>query len=439
MVRAVGVAVAITAVAIIAYWPALGGGWVWDDGAHVTAPALQSWSGLWRIWTEPGATQQYYPLLHSAFWLEQRLWGEAVLGYHLVNLVQHLFAAGLLALVLRRLAVPGARLAAAIFVLHPVHVESVAWISEQKNTLSLVFYLGAALAYLRFDTGRLRRDYWLAFACFAAALLTKSVTATLPAALLVVLWWRRGRLSWRHDVAPLVPWLLVGATAGLFTAVVERHLIGADGAAFDLSWLQRGLLAGRVIWFYLGNLVWPAELSFIYPRWTIDPGDGWQWVPMAGAITLTVGMWRKRHFSRAPLAAWLLFAGSLFPVLGFIDVYPFRYSFVADHFQYLPNLAVIALLATALTAGARRLPPLTRGVLGVGLLGVLAVLTARQSPMYRDSDALYRTTLQRNPECWMAHNNLALILSARGQGREALLHFRQAVSRGETGSSFPIC
>jgi Flp pilus assembly protein TadD len=352
-----------------------------------------------------------------------------VLGYHLANLAQHLFAAGLLVLVLRRLAVPGALLAAAIFVLHPVHVESVAWISEQKNTLSLVLYLASALAYLRFDTDRRPRDSWLGFACFAAALLTKSVTATLPAALLVVLWWRRGRLEWRHDVAPLVPWLLLGATAGLFTAAVERHLIiGADAAAIDLSWLQRLLLAGRVLWFYLGNLIWPADLTFIYPRWTIDPSAGWQWLPGVGAIALTAGLWQLRRFSRAPLAAWLLFAGSLFPVLGYFDVYPFRYSFVADHFQYLPNLGLIALLAAALTMGVSRFSPVMRGVPKIGLLGILAMLAAGQSPMYRDSETLYRTTLRRNPECWMAHNNLGLILSARGQRREALLHLRQAVA-----------
>jgi tetratricopeptide (TPR) repeat protein len=421
-------AIAIAGVAILGYWPALQGGWVWDDNAHVTAPALRSWSGLWRIWSEPGATQQYYPVLHSAFWLEHRLWGDAVLGYHLANLGQHLVAAGLFARVLHRLAVPGALLAAAIFALHPVQVESVAWISEQKNTLSLVFYLGAALAYLRFDAGRRPRDYWLAFACFAGALLTKSVTATLPAALLVVFWWRRGRLDWRHDGWPLAPWFLLGATAGLFTAAVEHNLIiGAEAAAFDLSWVQRLLLAGRALWFYLGNLLWPFELTFIYPRWVIDPGIVWWWVPLAGVVALTIALWVGRTVSRAPLAAWLLFAGSLFPVLGCFDIYPFRYAFVADHFQYLANLGPISLLAAALVVSTRRWWPVGRGVLGVGGVGALGVLTAWQTPMYRDSETLYRTTLRRNPECWMAHNNLALLLSARGQRREALLHLRQAV------------
>ena len=422
--------VLVVLAALCAYAPALHGGLVWDDEAHLTAPALRSWAGLGRIWTEPGATQQYYPVLHSAFWLEHRLWGAQVFGYHLTNLAQHLLAAGLFALLLRRLAVPGAALAATLFALHPVHVESVAWISEQKNTLSLVWYLGAALAYLRYHDGdrARRRDYWLGSALFLLALLTKSVTATLPAALLVVTWWRHGRLSWRRDVGPLVPWFVVGAMAGLFTAEMERHVIGAAGADYALSGTQRLLLAGHIAWFYVGHLLWPADLTFIYPRWTIDPRLALDWLPTLSALALLALLWRLRHRSRAPLAAALLFGGSLFPVLGFFDVYPFRYSYVADHFQYLPNLGLIALLAAGLALGTRAWPRIARGALGTALLLALAVTTSRLTPMYRDHETLYRTTLARHPECWMAHNNLGLLLSARGERRTAAWHFRQAIA-----------
>src|SRR4030042_6688856 len=163
---------------------------MWDDDMHVTRPELRSWQGLYRIWFDLGATQQYYPLLHSAFWVEHKLWGDAPYGYHLFNLLIHATVACLVYLVLRKLAVPGAYLAAAIFALHPVHVESVAWITEQKNTLSAVFYLGAMLVYLRFDESRKRSLYGLAMGLFALGLLSKTVTATLPAALLVIFWWQ---------------------------------------------------------------------------------------------------------------------------------------------------------------------------------------------------------------------------------------------------------
>ncbi len=211
----------------VAYYPAMQGQLVWNDSDYVTKPELRSVPGLARIWFDVGATEQYYPLLHSFFWMQCQLWGDHPLGYHLVNLLLHLAAVALLYLILRRLEIPGAWLAAAIFALHPVMVESVAWITEQKNTLSTVFYLGALLAYLHFDQTRRKSHYALALALYLLAMASKTVTATLPAALLVIFWWQRGSLSWRRDVLPLAPWFVLGAAAGLFTAWVERTYIGA--------------------------------------------------------------------------------------------------------------------------------------------------------------------------------------------------------------------
>jgi tetratricopeptide (TPR) repeat protein len=407
---------------LAAYWPALDGGLLWDDGGHVTREDLRPLGGLFRIWFEIGATQQYYPVLHSAFWLEHRLWGDATVGYHLLNVLLHATAAAQLAVLLRRLQVPGATLAALLFALHPVCVESVAWISEQKNTLSAVFYLAAALAWLRFDADRRPRHYALATAWFLLALLTKTVTATLPAALLVVAWWRRGRLDWRRDILPLLPWFAAGAAAGLFTARFERELIGAQGADFALGFADRVVLAGRVFWFYLGSLAWPTDLMFIYPRWTISAADPRQWLPLAAGLSLLAMLvgWSRR--SRGPLAAALLFAGTLFPVLGFFNVYPFVYSYVADHFQYLASLAVFALAGAGLHRLATPLPrPVALGF-AVILLTTLGTLSFWQSRMYRDVFTLYETTLARNPAAWMAHHNLALALTQTGRVEEAITH-----------------
>src|ERR1700728_4695142 len=246
--------VLIFCASMAAYWPALQGAMLWDDSEHVTPPELQSLRGLWRIWSERGVTQQYYPLLHSAFWIEHQLWGDSVLGYHLTNILLHALSACLVVMIVRILRLPGARLAGVIFALHPVCVEAVAWISEQKSTLSAVFYLSSELSYLRFDRDRSKPLYSLALGLFILALLSKTVTATLPAAVLVVLWWRKGRLDWKRDVAPLVSWILAGAAAGLFTAWVERTDIGAHGADFNLSAGQRCLIAGRALWFYLSKL-----------------------------------------------------------------------------------------------------------------------------------------------------------------------------------------
>lgn len=472
----------LLALALACYWPALRGGFVWDDAAHVTRPDLRSWAGLARIWTEFGATQQYYPVAHTAFWLEHRLWGDATLGYHLANLLQHVLAAVLFAALLRRLwagsgraaastdagrfagsvrksgtgasavchtiydkprsagareersregrAVGGgsevsprrapARMprgiewvAAALFVVHPVGVESVAWISEQKNTLSLVFYLLAAHAYLSFADTRRGRWYALATAAFVLALGTKTVTASLPAALLMVGWWRHGRLEWRRDVMPLLPWFVLAAAAGVLTITVERTFVGAGGVEFFATPWQRLFLAARNVAFYAGQLLWPADLVFIYPRW--DLAEAWRWAGWLVALfALTAALWTMRRRARGPLAGWLFFVGSLFPALGFVNVYPFRFSYVADHFQYLPSLALFALAGWGAGWAWSRLA--RGGRIGLAASGwaagaVLVMASQQQSRHYADTETLYRSVLARNPECWLAHNNLALELA----------------------------
>lgn len=423
----------LIAAVFAAYAPALAGGLLWDDAAHITVGALQGWDGLVRIWLEPGATQQYYPVLHSAFWVEHRLWGSAGLGYHLVTAALHACAACLVVLLCQRLAIRGAWIAGLLFALHPVHVESVAWISEQKNTLSLVLALLSVLAWLRFDESRARRHWFVAFLLFALALGAKTVTATVPCALLVLVWWRRGDIAWRRDVVPLLPWLALGIVAGLGTAWVERHVIGAIGAEFTLSPLQRLLLAGRAVWHYLGTFVWPAHLVFTYPRWTIDAVSLLAWAYPTALLVLVAELWRARHRTRAPLAALLVFAGMLFPVLGFLDVYPFRYAFVADHFQYHANVALCMLAGggmawlgeRAASAAHRQAPSLALGA----LLLALATLTWQEASHYRDAETLYRATLAGNPASWMAHHNLGRLVSRKAGGlNEAIEHFEAAIA-----------
>jgi tetratricopeptide (TPR) repeat protein len=414
----------------VVYLPAAGGGFIWDDDGHVTKPELRSLHGLWRIWFELGATQQYYPLVHSVFWIEHRLWGDRPLGYHVVNILLHALCACLVFGLLRRLKIPGAYLAAAIFALHPIEVETVAWVTELKNTLSGLFYLSSAWAYLEFDEKRERKWYAAALVLFVLGLLGKTVIATLPAALLVLFWWKKGTLSWKRDAAPLVPWLGLGAASGLFTAWVEHTLIGAQGEAFALGAIERGLLAGRVVWFYLGKLFWPSPLIFIYPRWDVSRGVWWQYLPPLGAAGLAAMLWLLRGRWRGPLAAMLFFVGTLFPVLGFFNVYPFLFSYVADHFQYLPGLGAITLASAGIALGIARLPMPVRPAgwgAAVALVGLLAVLTWRQSAIYSDVETLYRTTVKRNPTCWMAYNNLGNLLTGSGRAQEAVGLLREAV------------
>jgi len=436
--RSIGLGALIVCATFFAYLPALSGVFIWNDVDYVTAPALRSVHGLARIWTEPGATQQYYPLLHSAFWIQHRLFGDDPLGYHVVNVLLHATSAVLFALVLRRLlAECGATadgtgwLAALLFALHPVHVESVAWITEQKNTLSLSFYLAAALVYLRFDETRRPRTYLAALALFVLSILCKTVTATLPAALLVVFWWKRGRLGWRRDVLPLLPWLVLGAGGGLFSGWVETAYVGAQGPDFNLPFIARPIVAGRAIWFYVGKLVWPSGLNFIYPRWTVDPAVWWQWLFPLSVLAVVAGLWILRRRTRGPLAAFLIFVGSLFPALSFVNLYGERYSWVWDHWQYLPDLSLLALGAAGLAMGWRLVAPGLRW-LGLGLFAVLATLlgalTWSHCEMFHDNQTLYLETLARNPGSWMAHNNLGLAWSKiPGRLDDAVVQYQEAL------------
>jgi len=421
--------------ALLAYLPAIRGEVLWNDRDYLTAPALQPIKGLFKIWFVIGSTQQYYPLLHSAFWLEHRLWGDAMIGYHLANIGFHASAACLFAMVLRKLWGPrvanGAEwLAALIFVLHPVFVESVAWITEQKNTLSAVFYFASALAYLSFDENRSVRTYGAAFALYVLALLSKTTTVTLPATLLVVLWWRRGRLQWRRDFRPLAPWLLAGAALGLAVSWVERKYIGAEGASFALSFGQRVLVAGRAVWFYAAKDIWPSHLVFFYPKWRPDLAAPWQWLFPVGLAVLAITLWSFRRRARAPLAVLLCFAGVLFPLLGFFNFYGSLYSFVADHWQYLALPVVIAAAVGGVAFLLQRFSPVKRraiAALGIALPAPLGLLTWHQCSIYRNDDVLYRATLTGNPGCWMAYNNLGEELMEAGQCAEAAVDFQRSV------------
>jgi Flp pilus assembly protein TadD len=413
----------ITGVTIAAYLPSFSGAFLWDDNRYVTKPALRSLHGLGRIWIEPGAAEQYYPLLHSWFWLQHRLWGDHPLGYHLATVALHALAAILFAQVLIRLKVPGAWWSAALFALHPVHVESVAWIAEQKNTLSLVFFVAAALAYVRFDEERRPSWYWGALALFGCAVLSKTVTVTLPVVLLVIAWWRRGQLGWRRDAWPLLPWFAVGAAGGAFSSWVERHFLGAEGVAFSRPFAERLVIAGKAVVAYLIHLVWPVGLSFVYPHWTARPEDWAAWLPLLAVIALGVALWLVRDRNRGPLAAYLIFIGTLLPALGFVNLYGSLYSQIWDHWQYLPDLAPIALAGAGLVLLRSAARP--AGLIVVAVLGILAFVHAQ---LFADNETLYRATLARSPDSWMAENNLATTLDRTGRTSEAVDHFRRALA-----------
>lgn len=409
------------------YAPSLGGDFLWDDDLHITAnPTIVGPLGLTEIWTS--ARANYFPLVLTNFWVQHALWGLEPLGYRLVTLGCHVGAALLLWRVLLRLRVPGAWLGAALWALHPVQVESVAWICELKNTQSAVFFLLAAWGWLRWVEAdvageRAERWYGLALAAAVLAILSKPSTVMLPVALGLAAWWLRGRLVWR-DAWRLAPFFACSALAAGWTIWEQKFNSGAIGPEWSQTLAERGAIAGRVAWFYLGKLAWPEPLMFIYPRWDVAAGP----LAFAGMIAALLGLlgllWRCRDGRlRAETFAGLYFVALLFPVLGFFNVYFFRYSFVGDHFQYLAAIGPAALAGAAIARVTGRHFVVCGGL----LLLALGAVTARQSRVYLDNETLWRDTLAHNPDAVMAWLNLGDTYAQAGRYDEALATFRRAL------------
>lgn len=411
-------AVLLVLATVLVYVPAYDGAFLWDDDVHVSQnPFLQNWDGLkqlWHIYARP----QYYPMTYTSFWLDYRITGLHPLGYHVTNVALHAVGSLLVVALLRRLGVPNAWLGGFIFALHPVHVESVAWISERKNNLSIVFALAAMCLYPL--TPKLSRNWWLALLLFVAAVLSKTITCAMPAVLLVIVWWREGRITRRH-VQHLVPFFAIGVTAGVLTPMLERTYVGAEGVDWSMSFAERVIVAGRALWWYAGKMLVPVNLAFSYERWVIDLRS-LEWAYPIGAVVLLFVLWRMRErWGRGPLAAALIFGGVLLPALGFFNLYPHRYSFVADHFQYHANIAAIAVVCFAVGKHWRRV---------IWVIPVLGVMTFMQARIYAGPEPLWRDTIAKTPDSWLAHHSLAieLINVAPTQERleEAIRHVEQA-------------
>src|SRR5207248_3449247 len=355
-------------------------------------------------------------------------------GYHWANLLLHIGNALLVWLVLARLKVPGGWLAGAIFALHPVQVESVAWITERKNVLMGFFFLLTLLAWIAFSDGRTKRPwlfYVLALILYLLALPAKTTACTLPAALFLILWLQKRPISWKR-IFQIIPFFILGIAMGVLAMWWERYHQGTSRTVFTfLSPIERVLVASRAIWFYLSKLAWPSNLTFIYPRWDIAPTHllNYAWL-LAGVFVCVAIYFLRRYVGRCVEVAAAFFVATLSPVLGFIMLYTFRYTFVADHYQYLACIAPIALFS----AGTARLASVfTRSrpfILSAAacLTAALWALTWRQSAMYGDIEALWRTTLRKNPDCWMAHNNLGIVLFQKGEIDEAVSHYRTTLN-----------
>ncbi len=423
----------------VVYFPAALAGFVWDDSIMRELRAVSTWGGIWDLWFDPvnayleGGTRKeghYWPLLYTTFWIEHKLWGFSPAGYHIVNILIHFANTVLLWRLLVRLAVPGAWFVAAVFAVHPLHAESVAWIMARKDMLATLFCLASLAIWLRFVESPGRGRYAAALLLFAAAMLCKSVVVLFPATLLTLQWWKEGRLT-RADLLRVAPFFLVGLAIAVGDMLFYQNV---QPLSLGFSAAERALIAAHALWFYVGKLLWPMGLAVIYPHWDVNVADPLAWGHVIAAVAVAAALWFLRgRVGRGPLACALFFAFMLSPTLGFVDYGYMRYSFVADRYQYLAGIGVIVFFAGAAAYGSYKLPDVLRKAAkgaALALLFLLGAATWNQAGVYKDEVTLFRHVISLNPQAYTAHLNLAYaLLHSEGASEEALTAARIAVKR----------
>jgi len=404
---------------LVVYIPAMRGGYIWDDDLYVEEnPLLSSPNGLWNIWTT-GLASQYVPMVYTTFRFEYSLWGLRPFGYHLTNILLHVFNALLIWLLLSRLKIRGAWLVSAIFALHPVHTESVAWITERKNVLSLFFCLVSAVAYFQYAFGSGKEStknrseifYQLSTFLFLCALASKVVTCFFPVLLLIVLWWKHGRIILK-DIRDLSRFFVLSLVWGLFVMWWEHKYVAGSAVEFGLTPIKRILLASHALWFYLGKLFCPVNLTFSYPKWNIEPTNPLHYTWLFLSLVAAWGIWHWREkLQRGPIAAIAFFVVALSPMLGFLSIYTFVFTYVADHYQYVASIGPITLFVSIGCIAVNRLGKYAQGISMASvvlILLTLGTLTWRQCHIYKDRETLWQDTIRKNPDSLLAHLNLGV-------------------------------
>jgi Flp pilus assembly protein TadD len=415
-------------IAFLIYMPSLRGGFVWDDDLYITKnPLVQSADGLRRIWCTT-ESKDYYPVTLSLFWLQWRLWGGQTFGFHVVNLALHVVNSLLLWLLLGRQQIRGGWLAALLFVVHPVNVPSVAWVTEMKNVLAMTFALACLLFYLEHERTGQFRWYALAILAFLLALLSKSAVVMVPCVMLGYARWRHGRIN-RRDLRQTAPFFVLSIALGLVTVWFQRHRVLEGATVMSGGFVERCGAGGWAIWFYLCKAMFPMHLSMVYEPWTLNSALRLSFLPLGLLVICTWMLWRSHtRWGYAVLFGMGCYLVMLFPVLGFIDQGFYAYSLVADHWQYVALPALCALVAGGCATLAVNRRCVACVLAGAALLvGFLGWQTRARCAVFASDETLWRDTVMKSPGAWVAHLNLANDLARRGEDEVAVSHYLRAL------------
>lgn len=426
---------AIVAMTFWIFWPVMDGGWLWDDDSDISLnPVIHDPNGLWKIWFQPGALIDYYPIKASAQWLQWQLWHTNTFGYHLTNVILHIISALLVWNLLSKFGLKLAWLGGLLFAVHPIQVESVAWMAELKNTLSLPPLLLAMCFYIDYDTYKKPKDYFLSLGLFLTAMLCKTTMVMFPIIILLYAWWKRATIRW-PDFKAGIPFFAISFILGMVTIFVGGWFAQSHNTPPKIipisGFFSHLALAGTCLSFYFYKCFWPLPLLPIYPQWAINPYSPFQflsWLVLGGAIAW---FWTKRaDWGKHVLLGLGFFLINLLPFIGFYSVSYMGIAWVMDHFLYIPVIGLIGLLVAGLGDIKDRLSASFRSI-AVGMITLIVALMSWESHEYAgrfvDQETLWTYTLTYNKQAWLAHNNLGNILQEKGLVPEAIEHFKEAL------------
>jgi len=428
-IRFFAAAVLIVAVCIADYSPAMKAGFIWNDDSDLIENTVLKGGGLYRSWFTT-AQPNYWPITWTSYWLEHKLWELNPAGYHIINILIHAACALLIWRILLLLKIPAPWLAALVFAVHPVNVESVAWITQRKTLLAMLFFLMSLLLYLKFENSNKFLLYWLSAGTFVLAMLSKGSVVALPVVLLLIVWWRHGTIT-RKDLLRSIPFFAISAVMSCVEIWFQYNRVIAAETIRSDNFFARLAGAGMAVWFYIYKAVLPANLIFVYPRWQINPEEWLVYVPFAALTGLFLLLLRYRQsWAKSLLFALSYYVVMLLPVLGFFSIYFMKYSLVADHYQYAAIIGMIALVVSAgyfIAVRLGRWGNIIAKTAAVVILALLATLTWRQCRIYKDVETLWSDVLLKNPDSWIAHNDLGIALQSKGRLDEAMAHYRHAL------------
>lgn len=422
---------AILAITAAVFYPLQDADFIWDDHDHFVSDVLQTEpDALQRIWFSPNKTVwNYWPVSRSSFWLERQLWGVNAAYSHYLNIVLHTLSAVLLFCILTYIRMPGAWLAALIFAIHPLTVESVSWIAERKNVLSMFFFMLSIGCYFIFDDRRRSPFlfYGLSILFYILALLSKSSVIVLPL-VIAAIQFVRGRPWNREFILSLLAFIFLSCLSALVSIYFEEHYIGTHPHYFDRTFLDKVLVASTIPFFYLKQFIFPSELMFIYPRWQLDPAKIYSYLPLISLLLSAVIMviYRKKPWCKVLIATTLVYLACLFPVMSFFKVYGMRFSYVADHWAYvslLPLCTITALGMHKLLSGNRKIYV----VVSCSMIALLSFVSWNHTKVYLDPFSLWQDTVSKNPSAAIAHNHLASMYAKSGDIQKAGYHLSMAI------------